>query len=199
MGGRIDRGDLSRHRFPKVFAPSGMRLDSVDFVILRQLQTDARSTYEELGDLVGLKDGAAGKRVRALEETGVIVRHVAEIADQVFEAWSTFLVEVVLTAHGRRNRMAFYEALQAAPEITDATELFGEVDVLLRASLVASGEWGALERRLDPDLVFIERATPRVAGRTIKRLGPHPMLTELGTSTDWIVRTKPIDGSDVQR
>src|SRR5437588_5454118 len=54
-------------------------LDSTDWKILRELQRDARLSYNELGRRVGLTAPASAERVRKLEATGVITGYSAQI------------------------------------------------------------------------------------------------------------------------
>ena len=52
-------------------------LDKLDRQILRKLQDDGRATYDQLAEQVGLSPSAVLRRVKRLEESGVIARYVA--------------------------------------------------------------------------------------------------------------------------
>ncbi len=52
-------------------------LDKLDKLILRSLQADGRATYDHIAETVGLSPSAVLRRVKRLEETGVIDRYVA--------------------------------------------------------------------------------------------------------------------------
>ena len=54
-------------------------LDETDWNILRELQRDARSSYKEIGDAVGMTRPAVRERILRLEENGVIAGYRAEI------------------------------------------------------------------------------------------------------------------------
>jgi DNA-binding Lrp family transcriptional regulator len=54
-------------------------LDATDWKILRELQQDARLSYNELGRRVALSAPAAAERVRKLEDRGVITRYAAQV------------------------------------------------------------------------------------------------------------------------
>ena len=61
-------------------------LDKLDRAILRSLQTNGRDTYELIGEQVGLSPSAVLRRVKRLEESGVIDRYVALLNPQTVQA-----------------------------------------------------------------------------------------------------------------
>ena len=61
-------------------APRKAQLDSMDWKILAELQTDARKTYQEIGDAVSMTRPAVRERILRLEESGVITGYRTEIA-----------------------------------------------------------------------------------------------------------------------
>lgn len=197
MDARVDRRGIPFHRLPKAYSPSGDELDGTDLAILLHLQIEAARSNQELGRLIGLKEGGAARRVRLLEHSGVIVRRVIEIAPEVFEAWSALSIEITLTPHGRRHRATIEERLCAAPEVIEAIEAHGEADILMRAAFAASSDWGALRARLDPDQTLIERARVQVLGRPMKRLSPHPLLVASESNMDWIVGAPVADDETI--
>jgi DNA-binding Lrp family transcriptional regulator len=172
-----DSAQLARlQRDTTLFAPSGMRLDETDHAILRLLQVDARITVQAIGEEVELSHSGALHRVKRLEESGAIRRHLAEIDETVFEAWPMLFVEIVLTSAGRLSRAELDAAIADAPEIIEAVEIVGKCDLLLKVALPAPVYWASLQQRLDPTVALIDKARPRVVGRTIKRKGVHPLL-----------------------
>lgn len=164
------------HRQTTLYAPSGMQLDETDLTILRLLQADARITVQAVADHVGLSHSGALSRVNRLQDSGAIVRHVAEVDETVFEAWPMLFVEVVLTSAGRMARVELDIAIGNAPEIIEAVEIVGKCDFLLKVALPSPVHWASLQKRLDPTATLIDKARPRVIGRTIKRVAPHPLL-----------------------
>ena len=58
---------------------SFMRMDRIDKMIITELQTDARTSYAELGRRVGLTTPAVIERIRKLEDAGIIIGYRAEI------------------------------------------------------------------------------------------------------------------------
>lgn len=177
-----DSARLARsQRETTLFAPSGARLDEMDCAILRLLQADARITVQAIADQVGLSHSGALGRVNRLDESGAVVRHVADIDETVFDAWPMLFVEIVLTSAGRMVRSDLDISIRDAPEILEAVEIVGKCDLLLKVALSAPMYWASLQKRLDPTATLIDKARPRVIGRTIKRQGPHPLLAVDGS------------------
>lgn len=111
-------------------------LDSLDRRILRALQANGRVTYDELAAEVGLSPSAALRRVKRLEEAGVIAGYVALVRAEAVGLGLTAYVNVRLEKQAessKRNPMdLFRAAVQAWPEVVECVSLTGEMDYLLR-------------------------------------------------------------------
>ncbi len=111
-------------------------LDALDRRILRVLQADGRITFDALAAQVGLSSSAALRRVRRLEESGVIGGYVAVVPPERIGLGLTAYINVRLEKHTeshKRNPMdAFKAAVQAWPEVVECAALTGEMDYLLR-------------------------------------------------------------------
>ncbi len=111
-------------------------LDKLDRQILRQLQANGRATYDEVAEAVGLSASAVLRRVRRLEDAGVISRYAALVAPERVGLGLTAYINVRLekhTEHHKRTPMdAFRAAVQAWPEVVECAALTGEMDFLLR-------------------------------------------------------------------
>jgi DNA-binding Lrp family transcriptional regulator len=153
-----------------------MRLDDTDLAILRLLQVDARITVQAIADQIGLSHSGALSRVNCLHDSGAVVRRIAEVDETVFETWTRLFVEIVLTSAGRVARAELDVAIRNTREIIEAVEVVGKCDLLLITALPGPVHWALLQNRFDPAATLIDKARPRVIGRTIKRAGPHPLL-----------------------
>lgn len=112
------------------------QLDTLDRRILSALQADGRITFDALATQVGLSSSAALRRVRRMEEAGVIVGYVAVVLPERVGLGLTAYINVRLEKHTeshKRNPMdAFKAAVQAWPEVVECAALTGEMDYLLR-------------------------------------------------------------------
>ena len=111
-------------------------LDKLDRQILRSLQADGRATYEQLAEQVGLSPSAVLRRVKRLEEGGVIDRYVALVKPESVGLGLTAYLNVRLEKHTeshKRNPMDLFRAsVQTWPEVVECAALTGEMDYLLR-------------------------------------------------------------------
>jgi Lrp/AsnC family transcriptional regulator, leucine-responsive regulatory protein len=111
-------------------------LDKLDRGILRMLQQDGRATYDQIADTVGLSPSAVLRRVRRLEEAGVIARYVALVQPESVGLGLTAYVNVRLEKHAggaKRNPMdEFRASVLAWPEVVECAALTGEMDFQLR-------------------------------------------------------------------
>jgi Lrp/AsnC family leucine-responsive transcriptional regulator len=112
-------------------------LDGVDRRILQVLQAQGRSTFDELAAAVGLSASATLRRVKRLEEGGVITGYVALLAPERVGLGLAAYISVRLAKHAddprRRSPVdGFAAAVQAWPEVVECAALSGEMDYLLR-------------------------------------------------------------------
>src|SRR5687767_9961105 len=111
-------------------------LDKLDRAILRFMQLDGRATYDVVGEQVGLSASAVLRRVKRLEEAGVIDRYVAVVRPEAVGLGLTAYLNVrleKLTETHKRNPMDLFRAsVQTWPEVVECVALTGEMDFLLR-------------------------------------------------------------------
>ncbi len=111
-------------------------LDKLDKQILRSLQADGRATYDQIGEAVSLSPSAVLRRVKRLEDSGVIDRYVALIKPGAVGLGLMAYINVRLEKHTeshKRNPMDLFRAsVQTWPEVVECAALSGEMDYLLR-------------------------------------------------------------------
>ena len=111
-------------------------IDKLDKAILRRLQANGRETYDVIGEQVGLSPSAVLRRVKRLEENGVIDRYVALVQPETVGLGLTAYINVRLekyTETSKRNPMDVFRAsVQTWPEVVECVSLTGEMDYLLR-------------------------------------------------------------------
>jgi Lrp/AsnC family leucine-responsive transcriptional regulator len=111
-------------------------LDTIDRRILRALQVDGRITYDVLAAQISLSPSATLRRVKRLEESGVIAGYVALVPAERVGLGLTAYINVRLEKHSemhKRNPMdLFRAAVQTWPEVVECAALTGDMDYLLR-------------------------------------------------------------------
>lgn len=107
-------------------------LNRKDRAILRELQADARLTIKQLAEKVGMSGSACWRRVKSLEESGVIDRYAAILnpARAGFALSSMTLVS--LARHEERNVENFIKEVRRHPEVLECFATSGEADFHLR-------------------------------------------------------------------
>jgi Lrp/AsnC family transcriptional regulator len=124
------------------------RLDDFDRAILRELQRDSSRSVEELAALVHLSRNACWRRVKLLEEAGVIRARVALVDAGKLNAGLTVLIRIRTSQHSAAWAQRFREAIAALPEIVGAYRTSGEIDYMLRARVPDVAAYDRLYQRL---------------------------------------------------
>jgi Lrp/AsnC family leucine-responsive transcriptional regulator len=112
-------------------------VDAIDRRILRELQNDGRLTNQELAARVGLTPSPCLRRVRQLEEDGVIQSYRAVI-DPVAVGRGFEVFASVEVRRDRESVAAFEEEVRAIPDIVEAYRLYGAPGCLLRIAVADS-------------------------------------------------------------
>ncbi len=120
-------------------------LDSLDRRILRVLQANGRITFDDLAQQVGLSASAALRRVRRLEDGGVIAGYAAVVPPERVGLGLTAYINVRLEkqaeGHKRTPMDLFRAAVQTWPEVIECASLTGEMDYLLRVVVADMGHY----------------------------------------------------------
>ncbi|MCA9970363.1 MAG: Lrp/AsnC family transcriptional regulator [Anaerolineales bacterium] len=109
-----------------------IELDDIDRTILTQLQQDARITHTELARQVALSPPALQKRIRKLEEAGVIARYATILDPERVGFDMLCFVQVTLQRHEPQAVDCFKAAVQRMPEVLACHHITGEYDYLLK-------------------------------------------------------------------
>ncbi|MFN0218669.1 MAG: Lrp/AsnC family transcriptional regulator [Hyphomicrobium sp.] len=148
-----------------------IELDAADWRILKELQADGRITNVALAAKIGLSAPPCLRRVRALEEAGLITGYAAIIDEQAIGFALTAFAMVRLHNQAEADLRAFENRVLAWPEVREAYMLSGESDFMLKC---VSRDLGAFQRFVLDELT----ASPNVASVktyfTIRRAKREP-------------------------
>ncbi|AWJ93643.1 Lrp/AsnC family transcriptional regulator (plasmid) [Azospirillum baldaniorum] len=109
-----------------------IKLDRIDRKILALLQQDGRMPNNDLAERVGLSPSPCLRRVKALEEAGIITRHVALVDPAAVDLPVNVFVSVSLERQVEERIDAFEAAVMALPEVMECYLMTGDADYLLR-------------------------------------------------------------------
>ncbi|MDQ0330450.1 AsnC family transcriptional regulator [Mesorhizobium hungaricum] len=118
-----------------------MKLDEIDRRILRALQEDGRLQNVELARKVGLSPSPCLRRVKLLEEAGIIDRYVAVLDPVRIGVGMSLFARVWLTAQDAETIDHFMAAMKRLPQVMECYIMLGESDALLRVAVADLTEY----------------------------------------------------------
>jgi len=124
-------------------------VDKIDRKILAELQKDGRLSVTDLAERIGLSLSPCHRRVKALEESGVIAGYRAMLNHQKIGFLFSAIVFVTLRDGDKKAIAAFEDALIQIPQIIQAQRLFGDPDYSLH---VVCPDLAAFQKLYDDEL-----------------------------------------------
>ncbi len=124
------------------------QLDRFDRALLHHLQIQADLTNAELADRVGLSTNACWRRIKRLEDEGVIAARVALLNREALQLPVTVFVSVRTTEHNERWLDQFAREIAAVPEVMEFYRLSGDVDYLLKVVVRDIADYDRVYKKL---------------------------------------------------
>ena len=143
-------------------------MDELDRAIVAELQRDGRLTNLDLASRVGLTPAPCLRRVRRLEEDGVITGYTAVIDQDSIGRGFEVIIHADLVAKDLATVEAFEDRVAAMSEVAELRRMFGIPDYVIRvqvADLAAYERWLTTQLMGDP---AIARVDSRITMKTIK-------------------------------
>ena len=142
-------------------------MDRIDRKILAQLHADGRLSLTELAERVGLSLSPCHRRVRALEESGVILGYRALLDPKELGLGFSAIVFVTLREVTRQAITDFEAALLDVAQIVEAQRLFGDPDYLLQ---VITKDLAAFQQLYDEALTSLPNVQRLVSTLVMKNV-----------------------------
>jgi Lrp/AsnC family transcriptional regulator, leucine-responsive regulatory protein len=152
-----------------------MELDRFDHAIIRLLQKDARITNTALAARVSLSESACLRRVRALEERGLIQGYTALIDQQQAGYPVNVFVNITLDRQSQAGLEAFESAVRKIPEVMECYLMTGEHDYLLRLVVADMSDFERIHSQHLTRLPSVARVHSSFAMRTVTRASALPV------------------------
>jgi Lrp/AsnC family transcriptional regulator len=124
------------------------QLDTIDWAILGVLQHDASLPVHEVGERVGLSSNACWRRIRRLEDSGIIARRVALLDAEKLGLATTVFVAIRTNRHDPAWLEAFSRGIAETDEISECHRMAGEVDYLLKIVVRDIAHYDRIYRKL---------------------------------------------------
>lgn len=123
-------------------------IDAIDQLILTTLQNDGRLTNVQLAEEIGLSESACLRRVRLLEESGVINKYVMLIDQTAIGKPGNVFVRVTLEGQQQEKLQQFENEIVQVKEVMECFLMSGESDYLLRVIVRDNEDYMRLHNRL---------------------------------------------------
>lgn len=131
-------------------------MDKIDVKLLDLLQQDATTPVSTLAEAVGLSNTPCWRRIRQLEESGVIRRRVTLLDPEAINVGTTVFVAIRTNQHSISWLERFREATADVPEITEIYRLSGEIDYMLKIVVPSIAGYDAVYKRLIQAVDFVD-------------------------------------------
>jgi DNA-binding Lrp family transcriptional regulator len=145
-----------------------LQIDAIDRKLLRVLQEDSQKSVQELGEAAGLSPSACHRRLKALEERGIISGYRAVLNAEALGYTMQFFIEVGLSSQTEASLDAFEAAVGDIPEVLECHLMAGQSDYLLRVICRDHEDFERLHRRLAARLPGVARLHSNMSIRTVK-------------------------------
>lgn len=152
-----------------------MKLDRIDRKILDVLQQDGRIANADLAEKVGLSASACLRRMRALEESGIIDRYVALLDQRKLGRRMDVFVEISLVGQSNEVLEDFERAVSRSAEIMECYLMAGDADYMLRVAASDPNDFERIHREHLARLPGVLRMKSSFAIRPIVRKTAFPM------------------------
>ncbi|MBM3538481.1 MAG: Lrp/AsnC family transcriptional regulator [Alphaproteobacteria bacterium] len=156
----------------------GVKLDRIDRRILRDLQASGRMTNVELARRAEISAPPCLRRVRALEDGGVIKGYHADLNAAALGFNVTVFAHVGLASQAEHDLKAFEDLVNSWPQVRECHMLAGETDFLLK---IVAEDWDAYQKFLTTKLTTapnVSHVKSALAIRSAKHLPGVPVEVE---------------------
>lgn len=155
--------------------PASPEIDRIDRAILRLIQRDAALSLAEIAAAVGLTATPCWKRIRRLEQAGVITGRVALVDPAMVGLPLSVFVAIETADHSAQWIEAFAAALATMEEVVECWRMGGDVDYLLRVVVADIAAYDSFYRRLTAAVPALRNVTGRFAMERVKATTALPL------------------------
>lgn len=155
--------------------PTELVLDKFDRGILKTLQRNGRTANSVLAQQVNLSESACLRRVRTLEESGLIEGYVALINQEHAGCPVNVFVNITLERQDQTDLHAFEEAVRKIPEVMECYLMTGDYDYLLRVVASDTADFERIHSKVLTRLPGVARVHSSFALRPVQKSRELPI------------------------
>ena len=152
-----------------------MKLDRQDRAILAAMQADGRISNVELAKAANLSESACLRRVRLLEESGLIYGYTTLVDQQLAGFPSTVFVQISLDKQQQTDIENFQRAVGNIPEVMECYLMTGDADFLLRVIAKDAADYERIHTQHLTQLPGISRVRSSFSLRTVVKKNTIPI------------------------
>ena len=146
-----------------------MKLDRTDIAILNELQLDGRLSNSELSKRINLSESACLRRVKILEDNGVVERYALIVNQARVGKPGNVFVEITLESQQQEDLFAFEQSAKQVPEIMECYLMTGDFDYLLRVVVSDTADFERIHRDILTKLPKVSRLRSSIALRSVTK------------------------------
>ncbi len=150
-------------------------MDRIDLSILSRVQADCSPPLAQLAEAVGLSPSACHRRLKHLEETGVIAGYSARLDRAALGLTMELFVTVSLLSQSNEALEAFEKAVLGVPEILSCYLLAGRADYIMRIAVRDMDDFERIHRQKLSRLPGVSTMTTSFSLRTVKDFRGYPV------------------------
>ena len=152
-----------------------VKLDSIDRAILAELQREGRLSNLELAQRVHLSPSACLRRVKALDDNGVIAQYVALLNPRAVGKHGVSFTIINLESMNTSQLEAFEQAVRDQPEVLDCFYVAGSNDYLIRFTYRDAEDLERIHSEVLMRLPGVARSNSLLVLRTVKKTTALPL------------------------
>ncbi|MFN3457482.1 MAG: Lrp/AsnC family transcriptional regulator [Novosphingobium sp.] len=150
-------------------------MDRADLALLEALQNDSSLSISELAELVALSSSACHRRIKALEQAGVIAGYGARLEPRLLGLSVEVFVEITLTSQSREAMDRFERSVLDFDDILECHLMSGSADYLLRVAARDLGQFDRVHRDCLARLPGVSSMRSSFSLRRIKQMRGYPV------------------------
>lgn len=157
-----------RHKFLK------LKLDKIDHAIIANLQNDGRISNSDLADHVGLSQSACLRRVKSLENEGVIEGYVAVMNQTAAGMPDNVFVQITVEKQTKELLSQFEKIVKDCPQIMECYLMSGDADYMLRVIVSDASDYEKLHMDVLTTLPGVSQIKSNFSLRTVTKKNEIP-------------------------
>jgi DNA-binding Lrp family transcriptional regulator len=151
------------------------QIDNIDAKILHEIQNDAALSVADIAERVGLSSSPCWRRIKRMEEIGVIKQRVTRLSRKQLGLDFEVFVAVKLALPNKANMEKFEKAIQTMPEVVQCAVVTGAVDYMLRIVTKDMHTYDSFLRETLLSISLVSDVQSRIALRQAKDTTALPL------------------------